>query len=478
MLKKIFFLLSIFILLLAAKEPEVVITKVKLYSYLDIGNEWLQIYKNVKSYERSIKLISEYENKLSEAQKKHNTKSIDSLNRKLDIQKSKLLLYQKNNNLMKLIQPFSNITLPTITLMDYIFKESLIELDKKITKYNILINEYYLAKAHLNKIYELKLKDSDKPLLANVSVEDLNADIEYFKDFEDIIERNKQNLYDIKSDLNKSYQNYYNDVLTQHLITLFIIFGVYALNILLSMVVTRFIKEDEDKLSYRKLSTITAGVIIIITLSIRYTDNILYAFTMLSMIGAALTIVTKEIILNIAGWIYIFSTNIVKQGHRVLFLFETKHSLGDIESITLMKMTLKEVNDYNSLKEIKNSGRTLQIPNSYIFTKVFFNYSTNNKGIISDLIEIDFDLDNDFTLIEQTTAEVFKNENIKHKFSIQLNQLKTAINAQIWYETHYKKASQNKGNLTLKLLEAYKKEPAIKLKKSASKATKAKEEDE
>ena len=249
---------------------------------------------------------------------------------------------------------------------------------------------------------------------------------------------------------------------------------IYFISIRLSV---RYIKENEDRLAYKKLCSIILALVIIITISIRYSDNILHALTLLSVVGAALTIATREIILNIAGWVYIFSTSVVKQWHRVLFLVGTKHTVGDVKSIALMKMTLKEVDDYSSLKEIKNAGRMIQIPNSYIFTQVFYNYSTSNNGLINDLIEIDFELNNDFELIEKVTKDVFDKDGTKHQFSLQLNSSKSAMSAQIWYETNFKESLKNRGIMTIKLLEEYSKYQDIKLKQGSAKTSKPKDEE-
>ncbi|QOY51329.1 hypothetical protein [Candidatus Sulfurimonas baltica] len=98
--------------------------------------------------------------------------------------------------------------------------------------------------------------------------------------------------------------------------------------------------------------------------------------------------------------------------------------------------------------------------------------------IIKDLIEIDFDIENDFKDIENITREVFQNENTNNDFSVQLNSSKTAISAQIWYETHYKESLKNRGEFTIKLLNEYKKHPTIVLKRGASKSSKQKQDDE
>jgi small-conductance mechanosensitive channel len=198
--------------------------------------------------------------------------------------------------------------------------------------------------------------------------------------------------------------------------------------------------------------------------------------TFLSVIAAALTIATREIILNIAGSIYIFFSNVIRVGDRVMVQFETKHTVGDIKDISLIKIKLQEVDDYTNLKEIRSVGRTIYIPNSYIFTKVFYNYSLKKNGIINDLIEFEFDINNDFDKIQQVTNELLNSLDIQHKLTFTLNSLKTGIIGVVSYETNYKDASKTRGELSINLLQEYKKHQDIKL-KSSRKTVKSKEDD-
>ena len=140
-------------------------------------------------------------------------------------------------------------------------------------------------------------------------------------------------------------------------------------------------------------------------------------------------------------------------------------------------MKLNEVNDYNNIKEVKSVGRTIYIPNSYIFTKVFYNYSLKKNGIINDLIEFEFDINNDFDIIENVTKEIFEEHYLSYSITYSLNSYKTAIIGTISYQVNYKIASQKRGVLSIALLKEYTKNKEIKL-KSTKKTTSSTKEDE
>lgn len=205
-------------------------------------------------------------------------------------------------------------------------------------------------------------------------------------------------------------------------------------------------------------------------------EDFLYIVTFLSVLAAALTIATREIILNIVGSVYIFFSNMVRVGDRIMVQFETKHTIGDIVDISLMKIKLNEIEDYSNLKEIKNVGRTIYIPNSYVFTKVFYNYSRKKDGLINDLIEFEFTPATDFNAVEEITSIVFSELGISHTITFKLNNLKTGIVGLVSYSINYKTASKMRGDISIKLLQSYSDSQNIKL-KSSKPAAKVKVDD-
>ena len=226
-------------------------------------------------------------------------------------------------------------------------------------------------------------------------------------------------------------------------------------------------KENQElEQNYRKILSLLFVVTILIFVVVRYMDDLLYIITFLGVVAAALTLATREIILNIAGAIYIFFSNVIRVGDRVMVQFETKHVVGDIVSISLIKMKLNEISDYSNIKDIKNVGRTIYIPNSYMFTKVFFNYSLKQNGIINDLIEFEFDKDNDFDLIEKSTLDILNTFSFPCTITFSLNNAKTAILGIISYQVNYKIATKKRGKVSIALLKEYTSNENIKLKSS------------
>jgi len=426
------------------------------------NNIWLKTYKNYKKYNTIIISINKIEQEIE--RNKRNINKVQELTSKLSINKSKLSLYEKNQNFNDLIKNYK-FEIISITIYDYLFNISSNELNKKIAKYELLKKEFYIALSYLQDKYnnDIKVvKDNRKNRL-------LLEQINFFNEYSENIEKTYQSFLDIQEELDKKYMEYKNEVFIKHIITLGIILAAYISYKFLLFVFFYIIRnKDNQELeqNYRKILSLLFVITILIFDVVRYMDDLLYIITFLGVVAAALTLATREIILNIAGAIYIFFSNVIRVGDRVMVQFETKHVVGDIVSISLIKMKLNEVSDYSNIKDIKNVGRTIYIPNSYMFTKVFFNYSLKQNGIINDLIEFEFDKNNDFELIEKATENILKTFSFPCTITFSLNSAKTAILGIISYQVNYKIATKKRGEVSIALLKEYTSNENIKLKSS------------
>lgn len=410
-------------------------------------NVWIKTYTNAKNYKIIINNIVKIESKIKKA--RSNPVLLAELNQRLELQKSKLDLYERNKGFDTLLYSYK-FTVPNVNLYEYLSHKARNELDHKIERYIVLKNDFYLAISMLKN-------DAKK----NKSVS--KKDIAYFEEFKENVDQTYLNLLDARTKLSERYEEYETQSLQKHLITLFV------------LVLSYLLYKAIYWLTNKKNRFITAIYVLFILgfLVVRYIDDLLYFITFLSVAAAALTLAMREVILNLAASVYILFSNVIRIGDRIMVQFETKHTIGDIVDISLMKIRLHEIEDYSNLKEVKNVGRTIYLPNSYIFTKVFYNYSRKKEGFINNLIEFEFSVDSDFDKIEEVTHEVMNSLDLTHSISFSLNNLKTGVVAMISYQTNYQMASQNRGEVSIKLLRAYKNDEAIILKaaKAAAKKT-------
>lgn len=467
---KFIFLFLVLLSTLGFCKEENEVSKKKITS----SNIWLKTYSNYKNYNTILNNINKIEVEIIKFKTRNNQTKVQELTNRSNIYKSKLSLYERKSSFDELLKN-QKYEIPEITIYNYLFNISQEELRKKIKKYDLLKKEFYDAFIYLQDSYEKQLELD----LKSKKVAQLKEQIEYFSEYTENIEKMYETLLETKEDLQKKYEEYKNEVFIKHLTTFSIIivsYFVYKISLFIFFFLLKNKENDELEKNYRKIMALLFVLSILIFIIIRYINDLMYIITFLGIIAAALTIATREIILNIAGAIYIFFSNVIRVGDRVMVQFETKHTIGDISNISLIKMKLNEVSDYSNIKEVKNVGRTIYIPNSYIFTKVFYNYSLKKNGIINDLIEFEFDINNDFDIIENVTSKVFEKFDLIHTLSYSLNSTKTAIIAVISYQINYKIVASKRGEVSIALLKEYENNEDIKL-KAAKKLAKKDDED-
>jgi small-conductance mechanosensitive channel len=438
-MRALFFILTL-VAMLFGEQEEVTIW--------NSDNIWIKTYTNTKNYKIIINNIVKIENKIKKA--KNNPALIDELNQRLELQRSKLDLYEQNKGFDVLLYPYK-FDIPDVGLYEYISKKAQSDLEYKIERYIVLKNDFYLALSMLKNDYK---KHKNKYVS--------KKDIAYFEEFKENIDKTYLNLLDAKAELNERYREYKTHSLQKHLITLFVLFISYLIYKTFYWITRR---------TNRFIASVYF-IFVIGFLVFRYIDDLLYFITFLSVAAAALTLALREVILNLAASVYILFSNVIRIGDRIMVQFETKHTIGDIVDISLMKIKLHEIDDYTNLKEVKNVGRTIYLPNSYIFTKVFYNYSRKKDGYINNLIEFEFSAQSDFDEIEKVTHEVMDTLELGHTISFSLNNLKTGVVAMISYQTNYQMASKNRGEISIKLLRAYTDNEKIVLKAAKSAAKK------
>jgi small-conductance mechanosensitive channel len=417
----------------------------------DMRNIWIKTYINNKNYNTIINNITITKRKLE--RKNNSLETIEKLQKKLSLYKSKLNYYQKDSNFDAILKPYK-YTIEAITLYDFVFKESLGELKKLLKHYIKLQQDFDLAKSKLNDLYNQERKKAKK----SKNIQTYTEDLEYFIEYSETIEKVHHDLLDTKEELIAKYQEYKKDVFTQHLRTLAVLLSAYLLYRLLRLLINYFgskSKNHEDYKSYNKVLSSLFVSFVIIFLVIRYIDDLAYMLTFLGVIAAALTLAAREIIMSLAGGVYLFFSHMIRVGDRIMVQFGNRHTIGDVVDVTMFQIKLHEVEDYNNLKDVKNLGRTVYVPNSYLFTHVFYNYSLKKHGMIKDLIEFEFQPQSDFDKIEKITNSVLDEMEVEHTISFTLNALKTGIIAKISYRTNYKEATQNRGEISIKLLKEF-----------------------
>lgn len=112
------------------------------------------------------------------------------------------------------------------------------------------------------------------------------------------------------------------------------------------------------------------GYFILIILTLSYFTGNIKDFTLaIGLLSAGITITLQELILSIAGSVYIFFVKVYKPGDRI----EINGIKGDVIDIDSIYTTLMEIGEWVSSDNY--SGRIIKISNAFVFKGPIYNYS-------------------------------------------------------------------------------------------------------
>ncbi len=135
--------------------------------------------------------------------------------------------------------------------------------------------------------------------------------------------------------------------------------------------INKKISDNTNRYRIKKLVRIGSYVLIIFLILILFTGSFQYFTVSIGLISAAIAFALQEVVLSIAGWVAIFSSNIYKTGDRI----KINNIKGDVIDIGITKTTLMEIGDW--VTSDNYNGRIVKISNSFVFKGAVHNYSTD-----------------------------------------------------------------------------------------------------
>lgn len=146
------------------------------------------------------------------------------------------------------------------------------------------------------------------------------------------------------------------------------------------------------------------GYLLILLLSISYfTGNIRDFALAIGLLTAGITITLQELILSVAGSIYIFFVQVYKPGDRI----EINGIKGDVIDIDSVYTTMMEIGEWVSSDNY--SGRIVKLSNAFVFKGPVYNYS-NDFPFIWDEFNLPIRYGSDIELTKELIVRVAKEE--------------------------------------------------------------------
>ncbi|MHC1750082.1 MAG: mechanosensitive ion channel family protein [Cellulosilyticaceae bacterium] len=166
-------------------------------------------------------------------------------------------------------------------------------------------------------------------------------------------------------------------------------------------------EDIKNQFNYRKIVTSLYGGLYIIILFVIWYDSSSYIIAFIGVFTGGLAIAMKDLIVNIAGGLYILWASPFKIGDRV----EIGGHIGDVIDIGFLQFSVLEVGNRNCGEQ--STGRIVNIPNMQILSLPLANYEKGFEYIWNE-INISVDLESDweqakeliYSIVNECTSEV------------------------------------------------------------------------
>lgn len=161
----------------------------------------------------------------------------------------------------------------------------------------------------------------------------------------------------------------------------------------------KYVKDRNNSYRSKKAVNITGYFLIVMFVLFVYIDDLQGISVFFGIAGAGVAFALQEVIVSIAGWIAILSSDIYKAGDRVL-LGGIK---GDVIDVGILRTTIMEMGSWSDGD--RYNGRIVRIGNSFVFKEPVYNYSSDFP-FLWDEIKIPIKYGSDYQIARTMLMEV------------------------------------------------------------------------
>ena len=196
-----------------------------------------------------------------------------------------------------------------------------------------------------------------------------------------------------------------NQILKLAYIGVGILFSI-VIAFLLKVLVKRYIHHHERAYTTSKVINVFNITIIFLILLFAYLDNATYAVALLGFASAGLAIAMKDLFMSTLGWLVIVVGGSVHVGDRIRIKKENEIFVGDVLDISMLRITIYDDITLTAYRENHRAGRVIFIPNNYIFTHLFANYTHGDLSNVWDSVEVRITFDSNISLAKKIALDI------------------------------------------------------------------------
>lgn len=181
--------------------------------------------------------------------------------------------------------------------------------------------------------------------------------------------------------------------------TLLVIVGLWLGRRLVLRAVKR--QTDDIRVRYRwaKVSTYVIVAIAVPLIALIWIADLGALGTVIGLLSAGTVVALRDVVLNMAGWLYIFMKRPIFLGDRI----QVGEHAGDVIDFSLLQFTILEIGNWVDADQ--STGRIIHVPNRVVFEKALANY-THGFPFIWNEINVLVTFESDWKRMKRLLAEI------------------------------------------------------------------------
>lgn len=161
--------------------------------------------------------------------------------------------------------------------------------------------------------------------------------------------------------------------------SIIIILVLWILHRILQRIIERKVEDIRSRFNWKKTSSYTIFIIGFMLVGRVWFEGIQSVATFLGLLSAGLAIALKDMISNLAGWVFIVWRKPFEVGNRI----QIGDKAGDVIDLRPFQFTMLEIGNW--VQADQSTGRMIHIPNGLVFTQPISNYDAGFKFIWNEV---------------------------------------------------------------------------------------------
>jgi len=168
-------------------------------------------------------------------------------------------------------------------------------------------------------------------------------------------------------------------VFLQIVFSLVAVIITYLIAFFIIQIINKTVKDLKRKYTLRKFTAYIATIICILVIILIWIKRAASVTTIISVLGAGLTLALHQPITSIAGWLLILIRRPYDTGDRIAI----GNISGDVIDIRLFFTSILEIGNWVDADQ--STGRIIHCPNGKVFTEPIFNYTRGFEYIWNEI---------------------------------------------------------------------------------------------